>query len=74
MLYVNLGQLVSKRSYAIPYTLFHNKYQVLIFALANSKVNTLALINTQYTIKLANFLNIPIKELPKLISIYGYSG
>jgi len=24
-------------------------------------------------IKLANFLNIPIKELPKLIPIYGYN-
>ena len=26
MLYINLGQLVSKRSYTIPYTLFRNRY------------------------------------------------
>jgi len=43
---VNLGQLVSGRSYTIPYTLFRNKYQVLTSALANSKVNAFALIDT----------------------------
>ena len=26
ILYVNLGQLVSRRSYTIPYTLFRNRY------------------------------------------------
>ena len=26
ILYINLGQLVSKRSYTIPYTLFRNRY------------------------------------------------
>ena len=26
MLYINLGWLVSKKSYTIPYTLFRNKY------------------------------------------------
>ena len=74
MLYINLGRLVSRRSCTIPCTLFYNRYQVLTSTLANSRVNTLALINTQYTIKLADFLNAPIEELPKLIPIYRYSG
>jgi len=26
ILYINLGQLVSRRSYTIPYTLFRNRY------------------------------------------------
>jgi len=71
---VNLGRLVSGRSCTIPYTLFRNRYQVLTSALANSRVNTFALIDTQYAVKLADFLNAPIKELPKLIPIRGYNG
>ena len=74
MLYINLGQLVSGRSYTIPYTLFCNGYQVLTSALANFGANTFALIDTQCTIKLADFLNAPLKELPKLIPIRGYNG
>jgi len=73
MLHINLGQLVNRKSYTIPYTLFYNRYQVLTSALANSRANAFALINT-YTIRLANLLNIPLKELPKLIPICGYNG
>jgi len=74
MLYINLGQLVSRRSCTIPYTLFCNRYQVLTSALANSGVNAFALIDTQYVIKLAKFLNAPFKELPKPVPICGYNG
>ena len=74
MLYINLRQLISKKNCTIPCTLFCNKYQVLTFALANSRVNTFTLIDTQYAIKLANFLNILIEDLPKPISIYRYNG
>jgi len=74
MLDVDLGRLVSKKSCTIPYTLFRNRYQVLTSTLANSKVNAFALIDTQCAVKLANFLNAPIKELPKLIPIRGYNG
>ena len=35
---------------------------------------TFTLINTRYTTKLADFLNIPREELPKLIPIRGYNG
>jgi len=74
MLHINLGQLVSKRSYTIPYTLFRNRYQVLTSTLANSRANTFTLIDIQYAIKLADFLNTPLKELPKPIPIRGYNG
>ena len=74
MLYINLGQLVGRKSYTILYTLFYNRYQVLTSALANLGVNAFTLINTKCAIKLANFLNAPLEELPKLIPIYGYNG
>ena len=74
MSHINLGRLVGGKSCTIPCTLFHNKYQVLTFALADSGANAFALINTKYAIKLADFLNTPLEELPKLIFIYRYNG
>ena len=74
ILYINLGRLVSKKSCTIPYTLFRNRYQVLTSALANSGANAFALIDTQCAVKLADFLNAPLKELPKPIPIRGYNG
>jgi len=73
MLYIDLSQLISGKSCTIFYTLFRNKYQVLIFALADSGANAFTLINTQYIVKLADFLNVFFKELPKLIFIYRYN-
>src|SRR6266699_7252237 len=70
ILYINLSRLVSRKSCTIPYTLFCNRYQVLTSALANSRANAFTLIDTQCAIKLANFLNAPLKELPKPIPIY----
>jgi hypothetical protein len=46
MLYINLGQLIGGKSCTIPCTLFHNKYQVLISALADFKANAFTLIDT----------------------------
>ena len=73
MLYINLSQLISRKSYTIPCTLFCNRYQVLTSALANSGANIFTLINTKCAIKLADFLNIPLEELPKPIPIYRYN-
>ena len=73
MSHINLGRLVSRKSYTIPYTLFRNKFQVLTSTLANLEVNTFTLINTKCAIKLANFLNTPLEELPKPIPIRGYN-
>ena len=62
MLYINLSRLVGRKNCIILCTLFCNKYQVLTSALANSKANTFALIDTKYTVKLADFLNAPLKN------------
>jgi hypothetical protein len=74
MSYINLGQLIGGKSCTIPCILFCNRYQVLTSALANSGTNAFTLIDTQYTIKLADFLNAPIEDLPKPIPIYRYNG
>ena len=74
MSHVNLSRLVGRRSCTILCTLFCNKYQVLTSALANSRANAFTLINTKYAIKLADFLNAPLEELPKPIPIHGYNG
>jgi len=47
MLYINLSQLIGRKSYTIFYTLFYNRYQVLTSALANLRVNAFTLINTK---------------------------
>ena len=73
MSHIDLSQLVSGKSCIILCTLFCNKYQVLTSALANLKINTFALIDTKCAIKLADFLNAPLEELPKPILIYRYN-
>ena len=73
MLYINLGRLISGKSCTISCTLFRNRYQVLTSALTDSGANAFTLIDTQYTIKLTNFLNTPVEDLPKPIPIYRYN-
>src|SRR6266702_1030452 len=73
ILHVNLSQLIGGKNCTIFCTLFCNKYQVLTFALANSKANAFTLINTKYVIKLADFLNIPLEKLPKPILIHRHN-
>jgi hypothetical protein len=45
ILYINLGRLIGEKSCTISYTLFRNKYQVLISALADSGANAFTLID-----------------------------
>jgi hypothetical protein len=73
ILYINLGWLIGGKSCTIPYTLFCNKYQVLTFTLANFRANAFTLIDTQCAVKLADFLNAFVEDLPKPIPIYRYN-
>jgi len=73
MLHVDLSRLVGGKSCTILCTLFCNGYQVLTFALADLGTNAFALIDTKCAIKLANFLNTPLEELPKPIPIHKYN-
>jgi len=71
--HVNLNQLIGKKSCTILYILFHNEYQVLTSALADSEANAFTLIDTKYTAKLADFLNAFLEELLKPIPIHKYN-
>ena len=74
MSHVDLGRLIGGKSCTIPCTLFRNKYQVLTSALANSGANAFTLIDTQCAVKLTDFLNTPVEDLPEPIPIRGYNG
>ena len=73
MLEVNLSQLLGRKSFTIPCTLSCNKCKVNTTALANSRANTFALINTKYAKKLAKFLNTLLETLEHLVLIKGYN-
>ena len=73
MLEVNLSQLLGKKSFTIPYTLSYNRYKVNTTALANSRANAFALINTKCAKKLAKFLNTLLETLEHLVFVKGYN-
>jgi hypothetical protein len=58
----------------MPCTLFHNGYRVTTTALANSRANAFALLNTNCVEKISKFLNTPIETLENLILVKGYNG
>jgi hypothetical protein len=72
MLEVNLSQLLGGKSFTMLCTLFRNRYRVTTTALANSRANAFALLNTKCAKKITKFLNTPIETLEKLILIKGY--
>jgi hypothetical protein len=73
MLEVDLSQLLSRKSFTILCTLFCNKYKVTTTALANSKANAFALLNTKCAKKISKFLNTFIETLEKPILVKGYN-
>jgi len=74
MSHINLSQLVEEKSCTISCILFCNGYQMLTSASADLEANAFTLIDTKCAAKLADFLNAPLKELPKPIPIHGYNG
>ena len=74
MLEVDLSQLLGGKSFTILCTLFHNRYRVITTALANSRANAFALLNTKYAKKISKFLNTPMEMLEKPILVKGYDG
>ena len=69
---VDLSQLLGGKSFTMPCTLFRNGYRVTTTALANSRANAFALLNTKSAKKIAEFLNTPIETLEKPILVKGY--
>ena len=74
MLEVDLSQLLGGKSFTILCTLFHNGYRVTTTALANSRANAFALLNTKCAKKISKFLNTPMEMLEKPILVKGYDG
>ena len=74
MLEVDLSQLLGGKSFTVLCTLFHNGYRVTTTALANSRANAFALLNTNYVKKISKFLNTPMETLEKPILVKGYDG
>jgi hypothetical protein len=74
MLEVDLSQLLGGKSFTILCTLFRNGYRVTTTALANSRANAFALLNTKCANRIAEFLDTPMETLDKLILVKGYNG
>jgi hypothetical protein len=68
-----LSQLLDNKSFTILYTLFCNRYKVVITVLANSKANVFVLFNIKYTKKISEFLNTLLKTLERPVSVKGYN-
>ena len=58
----------------LPYTLSKNGNRVKLHALANSRANGLAFLNTRVAHDLAAFYNTSLKPLPRLIRVKRYKG
>ena len=71
---VDLGQLVGGKSFTIPCTVSHNGSGVDAIALADTGANAFVLVDTQCALRIAKFLKVPIKNLPKPIPVRGYNG
>jgi len=66
---VDLGQLVGGKSCFIPCTIFRNGFQVFSFALADTRANAFALVDTKCACKLSEYLATPFKKLPRPIQV-----
>jgi hypothetical protein len=70
---VDLSQLLGGKSFTILCTLFRNRYRVTTTALADSRANAFALLNTKCAKKISKFLNTLIETLEKPIPVKGYN-
>jgi hypothetical protein len=71
---VDLSRLLGGKSFTIPYTLSRNGCGIKTTALANSRANAFALLDTKCAKKISEFLSTPLEMLEKLIPIKGYNG
>jgi hypothetical protein len=70
---VDLSWLLGGKSFTIPCTLSCNGCRVNTTALANSRANAFALLNTECARKISKFLNTLLETLEKLVLIKGYN-
>ena len=55
---IDLSQLISGKHFTVPCTISHNGYRIDLHALANTRANGFAFIDTAYAINTTKFLNI----------------
>jgi hypothetical protein len=71
---VDLSWLMGGKSFTIPCTLSCNGCGVNTTALADSRANAFALLDTICAKKISEFLNTPFEQLERPIPIKGYNG
>ena len=71
---VDLSRLLGGKSFTIPCTLSRNGCGVNTTALADSRANAFALLDTQCARKISEFLGTPIERLERPVPVKGYNG
>jgi hypothetical protein len=62
------------KHFTIPCTISHNGYRIDLYALANTRANGFAFIDTICAIDIAKFLNIKATRLKEPIVVKGFNG
>src|SRR5271156_2912510 len=70
---VDLSRLMGGKSFTVPCTLSRNGCGVTTTALANTRANAFALLDTKCAKKVSEFLNTPLETLERPIPIKGYN-
>ena len=70
---INLNKVMGGDHLTLPCTLSKNENRV-VRALANSRANNLAFLNTRVTYDLTFYYNTSLKSLPRSIRVKGYKG
>jgi hypothetical protein len=70
---VDLSWLIGGKSFTVLCTLSWNGCRVTTTALANTRANTFALLDTKCVRKVSEFLNTLLETLERLVSIKGYN-
>src|SRR5271169_152997 len=65
---------MSSKSFTVSCTLSRNGYRIKTSALANSRANAFALLDTECARKMLEYLNTPFEPLEKSILVKGYNG
>jgi hypothetical protein len=74
MLEVDLSWLLGGKSFTVLCTLSRNGCRVKTTALADSRANAFALLNTNCARKISEFLNTSLETLERPVPVKGYNG
>jgi hypothetical protein len=66
--------LIGGKHFTVPCTILYNGFGIDLYALANTRANGFAFINTAYTINTAKFLNIKATQLEEPIVVKGFDS